>query len=392
MIDEKLTIIKENNQKVFNAGKFKTLNKSKYMHPTVSGSAISVNDVSVVEHSLGVSVKRKNLLPFPYQQGTITQNGGTATVNSDGTITFSGIPTAYMGIVLYNGKSLVTNGIYTISIGKETNNVSATIFLYDIDGNTVLQQGFTSGITINFDEYPTVTKWNITLSRSASNKEMSGTAYPQLELGTTATEYTPYVADLSGVEVSRYGKNLLSYPYGDTTKTVNGITFTDNGDGTVTATGTATANADFNLNGWFKIKKGMIVSSGTTGDAADTYEVFVNGMDGTMLRSRDNQQYADHDFTANMIRIRVRPGTVVNGLVFKPQLELGKTATTYELYKEPQTAIANADGIVEGLTSLSPNMTLISDTEGVVINCGYYRDIDTYIDNLTTNIALTGGN
>jgi hypothetical protein len=73
------------------------------------------------------------------------------------------------------------------------------------------------------------------------------------------------------------------------------------------------------------------------------------------------------------------------------QLELGSTATTYEKYIQPQTAITNADGIAEGLTSLSPNMSLITDTNGVVINCEYYRDIDAYIDNLTSAVALTGG-
>lgn len=40
---------------------------------------------------------------------------------------------------------------------------------------------------------------------------------------------------------------LLSYPYSEKTKTTNGITFTDNGDGTITANGTATATAYFEL-------------------------------------------------------------------------------------------------------------------------------------------------
>lgn len=42
-------------------------------------------------------------------------------------------------------------------------------------------------------------------------------------------------------------KNLLKYPYMETTKTENGITFTDNGDGSITINGTATANVNFNL-------------------------------------------------------------------------------------------------------------------------------------------------
>ncbi len=40
-------------------------------------------------------------------------------------------------------------------------------------------------------------------------------------------------------------QNLLSYPFADTTKTTEGITFTDNEDGTITANGTAINRATF---------------------------------------------------------------------------------------------------------------------------------------------------
>ena len=63
------------------------------------------------------------------------------------------------------------------------------------------------------------------------------------------------------------------------------------------------------------------------------------------------------------------------------QVELGATATAYELYKEPETATANAEGVVEGLTSVSPSMTLIPNSNGVVIDCQYYRDIDLALEN-----------
>ncbi len=72
------------------------------------------------------------------------------------------------------------------------------------------------------------------------------------------------------------------------------------------------------------------------------------------------------------------------------QLEEGTIATEYEPYNSI-TAITDTDGTVEGLTSLSPNMTLMTDSEGVVINCQYYRDIDLYIDNLMVDVATSGG-
>ena len=52
------------------------------------------------------------------------------------------------------------------------------------------------------------------------------------------------------------------------------------------------------------------------------------------------------------------------------QIEINTTATDYEEYKPSQTVSANADGTVEGITGL-PNMTILSDADGVVINCEY---------------------
>lgn len=54
---------------------------------------------------------------------------------------------------------------------------------------------------------------------------------------------------------------------------------------------------------------------------------------------------------------------------------------SYEPYKEVQSTAANNDGTVYGLTSASPYMTLITDTDGVVINCDYKADTKKYIDN-----------
>lgn len=59
-------------------------------------------------------------------------------------------------------------------------------------------------------------------------------------------------------------KNLLPYPFEDTTKTASGITFTDNGNGSITIGGstsqTATANARFFL---FKFKDATTIEAGT---------------------------------------------------------------------------------------------------------------------------------
>ena len=64
-----------------------------------------------------------------------------------------------------------------------------------------------------------------------------------LKYGSTALPYEPYqYAPTAVTAVKSYGANLLPYPLGFPASRVNeGITFTNNGDGTVSATGTSTA-------------------------------------------------------------------------------------------------------------------------------------------------------
>ena len=62
-------------------------------------------------------------------------------------------------------------------------------------------------------------------------------------------------------------------------------------------------------------------------------------------------------------------------------VEIGSNATEYESYIEPQTVSAVSDGTVVGVTSISPNMTILTDTDGVTINCEYNADAKKYIDN-----------
>ena len=72
----------------------------------------------------------------------------------------------------------------------------------------------------------------------SSNPRILSDEIQRLKDGSLATNST--------VEAVRSltAKNLNLYPYRDTTKTTNGITFTDVGDGTVTASGTASDSND----------------------------------------------------------------------------------------------------------------------------------------------------
>ena len=80
------------------------------------------------------------------------------------------------------------------------------------------------------------------------------------------------------------------------------------------------------------------------------------------------------------VAIRILKGVTVSNLVFKPQIELGSEKSDYEPYSAPKVFIPESDGSIAGIKSMS-DMTLVTDTEGVTINCEYNVDTKKYIDN-----------
>lgn len=129
------------------------------------------------------------------------------------------------------------------------------------------------------------------------------------------------------------GKNLFPYPYTETTLTRNGITFTDNGDGTITANGTATADT------WFELCK-----QGAFANLEANVKRIVSGCPPSDGSFYINSVQSGHKDTGSGIVfetikpeelrfwIRILSGTICDNVVFKPMFELGTTATEYEPY------------------------------------------------------------
>ena len=362
---------------------------------SASGAAVSLTDVSPNEHTLGVKVSSKNLIPYPYSDKTKTLNGITFTVNADGSISFSGTSTAQATFYfVYKAMNLKQGVTYTLSAsGNYSFGGSATIFIYD---STQGQSAYISLLTdtsTTFTPTKNINNTNCYLVIPA-NRTVSGTLKPQLELGSTATAYTPYISDLSTVTVTRCRKNLIPYPYTDTTKTLNGITFTVNSDGSVTVSGTATAQAHFKLQQSFSLKKGQYFFSGCpTGGAGGTYSLYLSTSDYKFYKSDIGNGISINaeDDKIVLIVINIAKDTTVENLVFKPRLELGSTATTYEPY-QGQTYTPAADGTVSGVKSLYPTSTLTTDTSGVVISAEYNKDINKAFAEMRQAILSMGGN
>ena len=127
---------------------------------------------------------------------------------------------------------------------------------------------------------------------------------------------------------TRSGYNKLVYPYLDTTKTTAGITFTDNGDGTITANGTATGNAYFNLSKPSLLAGQYRISGIPEGGSLDTYYI---KFDGYYIANSNIQWEADGESPTESY-ICISQGTTVNNLIFKPMIVSGTEEKPYEQY------------------------------------------------------------
>ena len=200
-------------------------------------------------------------------------------------------------------------------------------------------------------------------------------------------------SDFSGVTLKRFGKNLLPYPYKNTNidYTFNGINYKVKSDGTVVLNGTANEQSYFILAG-LVLNKGVYYLSGCpSGGQGSTYSIYFQ---------YDNFSYYKADYGSGVkidinekkncaVAITIGKNTAVSNLIFKPMLEVGSKLTDFE---ERRTAVAYTpavDGTVTGVTSISPDMTFLSDTEGIIINAEYNKDLNKAISEL---YALVGNN
>lgn len=133
------------------------------------------------------------------------------------------------------------------------------------------------------------------------------------------------------------GKNLLRNNYGNA-ETISGVTFTKNPDGTITANGTATAGINYYINGsstrWAIPEGTYTLSTGGSNGTSSTYFVFIDGSSDVYWNSaapRLTQTVPSGGLNISP-RIVVRQGQTLNNVVFKPMLEQGSTATSFEPY------------------------------------------------------------
>lgn len=204
-------------------------------------------------------------------------------------------------------------------------------------------------------------------------------------------------------------KNLLPYPFYHKNRTQNGITFTDNGDGTVTANGTATGMAEFMVhygeNPNLKVNDICYLSGCPAGGSDTTYRLI-----DTLTGHRDTGSgttglsYWPTGSLSN-IKIQIFAGTVCENLVFKPMVTRSKTAyADWTPYVTDFTGFQviqpegdgwfhhpNADGSIQGVRSVSPSTSFSVDPPGAIVTAEYYLDAARKLEDMGVTLMNLGG-
>lgn len=346
-----------------------------------SDTAMLLDDVSPVTHDMGVKVRKVNLFDVSKIQSI---NG--ITNNGDGTLTLVG-------------------GRYAFNTGLKLSDLCPDLKV----GDTVFLSATTTGVGVcSFGSSPVWT-YNTSLkvtenafkdqlylygknSNASDYNEPHTISNIQIEYGEKATTYTPYVPDLTAVKVSRCGKNLVDVSSFQVGKTIRG-----GGSGQIIAL------KDDNI--YATCPKLKVLPNTTYTFSLDNSIYWLDRL--CEMDSNDlcvvnypwyawGNDYSEFSFTTKnttdylVFQVKNKNGetvTLEDLQNINLQIELGTTATEYEPYTTPTEYTPTADGTVNGVTSLYPNTTLTTDTDGVLIDCEYNRDINKAFAALEAAIA-----
>lgn len=382
----------------------KTNEQANAIKGSLSGEIVQASDVSPVEHYLGVKVRGKNRF-YTANAITGTQYGITYTTadNSadillDGTSTQEWAWTCENAIVLPAGTYMVS--VFGLNT-DETNGHDRLFIRYAATSEVLVNHVITGGAkSFTLEEAGEI---RVYLVFKAGSSYTAAAVSIQIEEGTVATEYTPYI-DLAGVTVTRCGKNLLNSEIMKEQATLNGVTITRDGD-LLTFTGTLTTDSVLFSTSFFLhgvLGDYYTLSYKHIGGTVDgTASVCVGDCEtaGAARQSWANIKMYDQDnhYTYQLLKPYIKDlwfyamaGVTFTDYKIKIQLEPGKSATAHE-DSAHATAMPDESGAVTSLPSLAPAMTLLTDTAGVTIECTYNRDSNAVYAELLAKIAALSG-
>ena len=336
-----------------------------------------------------------------------TIGGITYSVNDDGSVSVSGTRSSALSKTIGRAEVNSSMGSVTVSgLSDSVNMICSYIRLYDANNTQLVQ--YTSFRTIDLSNYPDVDHITVSVKGDADNHTVSGKVTIQIELGSTATSWSPYsnVRPISGhteVDLFRCGKNKLPHP---TNGTYGNVVVTTNNDGSVSFVGNCNSNAsvDFYRNPARLpdlIERSKTYTVSLT-NAIDEFAIYysTNGstFDYTPLVNLTTTTTATFTVPSNitglLIRALVKSGTNYNVTIY-PQIEKGNQPTSYEPYLGYLYQVSIGSTVYGGYVDLVSGVMTVDRkykkgfTRGAIDSSGKLYKIDELSD--AVNITSSSG-
>lgn len=342
-----------------------------------SGEAFLLDDVSPVSHEMAVKVRGKNLFDY-----SVLEGAGKITVNDELTGEFTFNSTGGMPQIPISAKE---NTAYYVS-GYVKGAVAVQTFQFTVYYTDGTFQAFSATTVLDtYVEFSGLTNSAKTVSYvifGGSGELKSGTSCKniQIEEGTSATAYTPYISDLTDVKVTKLGKNLFDK---DNPNKINGY-FSADGNSISPAPSTRSIylackpNTAYTASKITSARFALGFTSEVPAGGVEVNGVAFSNSGATALTSTSpaDAKYLVVWFYHQSYDTGITEDEIMNSI----QVELGSAATEYEAYVTPVEYTPDSDGTVDDVMSLYPNTTLMTDTAGAIIDCEYNADIKKYID------------
>ena len=211
------------------------------------------------------------------------------------------------------------------------------------------------------------------------------------------------------------GKNLIPYPYNEKTESEAGITFTDNGDGSITISGSTTTAQSFhilaNRTGDLSLKKGNYILNGIPDGNTNIY-IYVYNNDGTEITYTHIAEEKEVDIPSDGyygISVIIPKNATISSTTIYPMLRRADIADdTWEPYHE--SVEEEIEQLTEDVAEISTKITTVKasydeDTalyahaveDIVYVNEHFYKvtaaiavgDMIEYGTNVTSETGLT---
>lgn len=324
--------------------------------PKVSGIGSNLSLTPTYE----APMKLNEIQGDTYQQtytGKNIWNVGTLSNRTDGGITFTPVydnnelkyinmtGTATANVFYQLHKETLPAGTYKIN-GCTGGSLTTYLLAVNYGGSGRISQ-VDSELTFTLSEERTATESFIRIENGTTVNNVK--IYPMIRLSSvTDSSYEPYVGgtpspnpdypqDIESVtglqNVNVCGKNLIYNKNQQQSREESGIQYIFNEDGTIDVSGTATGNYNMYL---MSGDSRLVLPAGTyTLSGGINSYAWVRLQSGTTYidtsSSQPSKTFTITETTNFNVVLRIRNGESVDG-VFKPQLEVGSTATTYEPY------------------------------------------------------------